>query len=398
MRANTHYRSTWFTLFILLTASVAAPLNQFKVPPVLPLLMDAFSLSVARAGLLMSVFALTGLILAIPVGFIFQKLGYRISGLLAVSSVILGASLGALSTNTGMMLISRMIEGLGMSFMTVVAPAVIAIWFEADERGTPMGIWATWVPLGSTITFVVAPVLVVRWSWQAVWWFGCLFAVAGWLLYYFFIKPAPAKCASTGSLAGSQGMTGRDLLPVLRNRDLWLISFLFCCFNLAFIAFVTWTPTFLNAIRGISLARGSLLISILTMCTIVSLPISGWISDRAGSRKLVFVTPMILLMMLWPLAFFVGEGGFLPLVIAMGLIGGFVPTGVFSAGVEAVGDERLAGMAMAVIQVGQNAGMVMGPLAFGWVVEASGGWQTAFWMLVPVCAVGAIAGWMTKMR
>jgi ACS family glucarate transporter-like MFS transporter len=173
---------------------------------------------------------------------------------------------------------------------------------------------------------------------------------------------------------------------------------LFCCFNLAFIAFVTWTPTFLNAIRGISLAHSSLLMSVLTMFTIVSLPISGWISDRARSRKLVCVTPMILLMILWPLAFFVSEGGFLPLVIAMGLIGGFVPTGVFSAGVEAVRDERLAGMAMAVIQVGQNAGMLLGPLAFGWTVEIMGGWQIAFWTLVPVCAVGAIAGWMARMR
>ncbi|MFQ5842149.1 MAG: MFS transporter, partial [Thermodesulfobacteriota bacterium] len=117
MRVNTPYRSAWFTLFVLLTASVAAPLNQFKVPPVLPLLMDAFSLSVGRAGLLMSVFALTGLILAIPVGFIFQKLGYRISGLLAVGSVIVGASIGAVSTGAGMMLISRLVEGLGMSFM-----------------------------------------------------------------------------------------------------------------------------------------------------------------------------------------------------------------------------------------------------------------------------------------
>ncbi len=107
---------------------------------------------------------------------------------------------------------------------------------------------------------------------------------------------------------------------------------------------------------------------------------------------------MILLMILWPVTFFVGEGGFLPLVIAMGLVGGFVPTGVFSAGVEAVGDERLAGMAMAVIQVGQNAGMLMGPLAFGGIVEAAGGWQIAFWMLVPVCAVGAMAGWMARMR
>jgi MFS family permease len=346
----------------------------------------------------MSVFALTGLTLAIPVGFIFQKLGYRISGLLAVGSVIVGASMGAVSTGTGMMLISRLIEGLGMSFMTVVAPAVIAIWFAADERGMPMGIWATWVPLGSTVTFVVAPLLVVRWNWQAVWWFGCLFAVVGWLLYYFFIKTAPVQFVGTGSLARPERVMGRDLLPVLRNRDLWLISFLFCCFNLAFIAFVTWTPTFLNAIRGTSLARASLLMSFLTMFTLVSLPISGWISDRAGSRKLVCVTPMILLMILWPLTFFVGEGGFLPLVIAMGLVGGFVPTGVFSAGVEAVGDERLAGMAMAIIQVGQNAGMLMGPLAFGWIVEAAGGWQIAFWMLVPVCAGGAIAGWMAKIR
>jgi MFS family permease len=373
-------------------------LNQFKVPPVLPLLMDAFGLSVGRAGLLMSVFAVTGLILALPAGFIFQKLGYRITGLLAVGSVIVGASIGALSTSTVMMLISRVIEGVGTSFMAVVAPAVIAIWFVADERGTPMGIWATWVPLGSTIMFVVAPLLAGRWNWQGVWGFGSFFALVGWLLYYFFIKPAPVQSAGTDSSAAPGRMTARDLGPVLRNRDLWLISFLFCCFNLVFTAFFTWTPTFLNTVRGTSLARASLLISIVPMSIIVSLPISGWISDRMGSRKLVCVTPMILLMALWPLVFFVREGGFLPLVITIGLVGGFVPTGVFSAGAEVVGDERLAGMAMAVIMVGQNAGMLLGPLVFGWTVEATGGWQIPFWTLVPVCGVGAIAGWVARMR
>lgn len=261
-----------------------------------------------------------------------------------------------------------------------------------------MGIWATWVPLGSTIMFVVAPLLAGRWNWQGVWGFGSFFALVGWLLYYFFIKPTPVQFTDRGSSAVCGGVTGRDLGAVLRNRDLWLISFLFCCFNLVFIAFFTWTPTFLNTVRGTSLARASLLISIVPMSTIVSLPISGWISDRMGSRKLVCVTPMILLMALWPLAFFVREGGFLPLVITIGLVGGFIPTGVFSAGSEVVGDERLAGMAMAVIMVGQNAGMLLGPLVFGWTVEATGGWQIPFWTLVPVCGVGAIAGWMTRMR
>jgi sugar phosphate permease len=217
--------------------------------------------------------------------------------------------------------------------------------------------------------FIVAPLLAGRWNWQGVWGFGSFFALVGWLLYYFFIKPTPVSFPERGSSAVSGGVTGRDLGAVLRNRDLWLISFLFCCFNVTFVAFFTWTPTFLNTVRGISLARASLLIGIVPMATIVSLPISGWISDRLGSRKVVCVIPMILLMALWPLAFFVKEGLFLPLVITIGLVGGFIPTGVFSAGSEVVGDERLAGMAMA-----------------------------GFWLLVPVCAVGALAGWLARMR
>ncbi len=122
MNPYTDDRSVWFRVFVLLVVSVAAPLNQFKVPPILPFLMDAFNLSASKVGLLMSLFATTGLILALPAGFIFQKLGYRVTGLLAIGSIIVGASMGAMSKSAGMILSSRVIEGIGMSFMTVVAP------------------------------------------------------------------------------------------------------------------------------------------------------------------------------------------------------------------------------------------------------------------------------------
>jgi hypothetical protein len=75
------------------------PLNQFKAPPIIPILMDALGISVTGAGLLMSVFAVTGLILALPAGFIFQKAGYRVTGLLAGGSTGAGAGrTGARST------------------------------------------------------------------------------------------------------------------------------------------------------------------------------------------------------------------------------------------------------------------------------------------------------------
>ena len=398
MPGHENPRSPWFILWIVLLASVAASLNQFKVPPVLPLLMDAFQLRAAEAGLLMSIFAFTGLLLAIPAGFIFQKWGYRKTGLIASASIIGGATMGALTRNFETLLISRFIEGAGMSLMSVVAPAIIAIWFAPEVRGRAMGVWAVWVPLGSTVMFMIAPLLARQWGWQGAWWFGTLYALSVGVLYFLFIRgseqggiPRPA--------VSHQGLAGRDLAGVFRNRDLWLISFLFCCFNFTFIGFVTWVPTFLHEIRGRSLANASLAVSLITLVTMLSTPLAGWISDRIGSRKWICIIPMVLLMLLYPISFYVRGEGIIGFGIALGFIAGFVPTGVFSAGIEVVGDERLGGMAMAIIQIGQNAGMLLGPLVLGWMIESGGGsWAIAFWALAPVSALGAAAGGLARVR
>jgi MFS family permease len=296
------------------------------------------------------------------------------------------------------MLASRFVEGAGMSLMSVVAPAVIALWFSAESRGKAMGIWAVWVPLGSTIMFLLAPTLAGRWNWPGVWWFGCFYAVSVGFLYLVFLKSKSAHSPDPKGEASSGRMPDHGLARVLSNLDLWLTSLLFCCFNFVFIAFITWAPTFLHQVRGISMPRAAFLVSLTTILTIIACPTSGWVSDRIGTRKWVAVIPMILIAPLFPLSFSAGETGFLILAILVGFIGGFVPTGVFSGAVETVGDERLSGMAMAVIQIGQNAGMLLGPLVLGWMIESEGGWQAAFWVLAPVSLLGAIAGWMARIR
>jgi predicted MFS family arabinose efflux permease len=360
--------------------------------------MEAFGASAAQAGLLMSLFAITGLLLAIPAGFIFQKLGYRLTGMIAILSLVIGAGWGALSWGFDIMLASRFVEGAGMSLMSVVAPAVIALWFSPESRGKAMGVWAVWVPLGSTIMFLLAPALAGRWNWPGVWWFGCFYAVGVGLLYWVFLKSDPEQPPKSRGKDLSSRMPNQGLAKVLSNRDLWLNSLLFCCFNFVFIAFITWAPTFLQQARGISMARAAFLVSLTSILSIIACPTSGWVSDRTGTRKWVAVIPMILMAPLFPLFFSAGETGFLALVVLVGFIGGFVPTGVFSAAVETVGNERLSGMAMAVIQIGQNAGMLLGPLVMGWVIESGGGWQTAFWVLAPVSILGAVAGWLVRIR
>ena len=194
-------RRAWLILAVLLLFSIAAPLNQSKVPPILPILMDAWGLPVSQAGLLMSLYAITGLVLALPAGFIFQRVGYRWTGVLAGGSIALGAALGALSQSVNLLLFSRAIEGIGTGFVAVMAPAVIAPWFP-QRRGIALGIWATWVPLGLLTMLLLAPVLAAWVGWRSVWWFGCLYAVLTTLLFLLVVRPAPAQEAAVSDTAG----------------------------------------------------------------------------------------------------------------------------------------------------------------------------------------------------
>jgi len=381
----------WAVLIALLLFSVAAPLNQFKVPPILPVLMQALSLPVGRAGLIMSVYALTGLILALPAGLIFQRLGYRVTALLAGGSLAIGAALGALSASANGLLATRVIEGVGTSFIAVMAPAVIAAWFTQRRRGAAMGIWAIWVPIGSLTMLAVGPTLAETAGWRAVWWFGAIYAAITTVIFLVVAKPAPQRDNEVATAPAAP-----PLKLVLRNRNVWLLGVTFAFFNAAVIAQATFMPTYLNLQRGVPLRQAALMVALVNGVSLFSVPMGGVLSDRVGSRRRVYLVGFLALAAILPLMGFLPTAA-LPFWIALqGLFGGLVPPNVFSAGVEAAGDTRLGGMAMGVLQAGQNAGMLVGPILFGGLVESPGGWHIAFASLAVLSLLGALAGWLVS--
>ncbi len=381
-------RSPWLILMVVLFAGTAAALNQFKVPPVMPLLMEDFGQTSGQAGLLMSLFAFTGLLLAIPSGFILQRIGYRITGMTALFFVAAGAAIGASSRGITLLLLSRLIEGAGLSLIAVTAPEIIALRFAPEKRGKAMGIWSVWMPIGSTAMFVLAPLLAVRSGWREVWTFGWCYAVVAGVLFYLLVTPHSG--ASHEQSDACKNLSLRSMSRIMRNRNLWLVSLVFCCFNFVLVSFVTWGPTFLHGARHASLIRASHIMSLASLASMTAAQIAGWVLDRTGARKAVCVLPLAAIAFILPLNANVSEDVFLFLATVIGFLGGFIPTTVFSSAADIVGDERLAGMAMATIQIGQNAGVLLGPLVVGLLIESSG-WQVAFAALAPVAVVGAIA-------
>ncbi|MFU8771317.1 MAG: MFS transporter [Anaerolineales bacterium] len=383
----------WVILVVVYLASVVAPFNQFKVPPIMPILIDNFQITLAQAGSLMSLVAFVGLLLALPAGVILQRLGPKVTAIISMGFIAIGAAMGALAGTFPILMVSRLLEGAGIGLIGVAAPATIAAWFPPERQGMPMGIWATWVPVGTVAMYNLAPLLAASWGWQAVWWAGVIFALVMIVFSALLLKSPPVQ----GENIPHPAIDLRTLRIALANRDIWLLSLGFACFNFVFVSFSTYYPTFLNELRGYSLGEAGFIASIATMLIIFSAPVAGLLSDWIGSRRLLFTIPYLLIAIILLLPFRLLGWQIIAVMIALGIIVGAIPTATFTAAPELMRKPYLAGVGLAIILVGQYAGQLLGPVFFGYLVEIQG-WTTAGDLLIPFCIVALISGWLVRIR
>jgi predicted MFS family arabinose efflux permease len=382
----------WVILAVVYFASVAAPLNQFKVPPIMPVLMSTFQISLTQAGSLMSVLAMVGLVLALPAGIILQRLGAKTTVLIALGFMAGGAAVGALAGNYLVLMTGRVLEAAGIGLIGVAAPAIIASWFPPEKQGGPMGIWATWVPVGSVLMYNLAPAIAANWGWQAVWWGSAAFAGVMIVLSGLLLRQPPAAAGEAHSRPAKL-----ELGKALANRDIWLLAGMFACFNLTLVSLATFYPTYLNEVRGLPLSQASFLASLGSLVVIFSAPVGGLLSDRTGSRRLFFSVPFLLVAVFFLFPFKVTGGQIAVMMVIQGLVIGSIPTATFAAATELMRRPEWAGLGLAAVLIGQNVGNLVGPVLFGWLV-GSAGWAAAGYWMIPISLLGFLFGWLVRIR
>ena len=240
--------AAWLILAVLLLFSIAAPLNQFKVPPIIPVLMTSLGLSVSGAGMLMSVYAVTGLILAIPSGFILQRVGFRITGLIAGGSIVIGSVLGALSATTGTLLVESRDRGRGHGFHGCSGPrthrTVVRRIQARHGHGHLVGLGAHRHCRDAHRGAAAGPgVRLAR-----VWWFGAIYALAVTVLYLVVVRPAPldgVPAPADGHPAGE-----RQLEAGVAKPEYLAAGAAFAGFIAVVIGSSTYLPTFLATQRA----------------------------------------------------------------------------------------------------------------------------------------------------
>lgn len=385
----------WVILTVVMLAGVAGPFNQFKVPPVMPVLMDVMKINLTSAGVLMSIFAITGLLIALPAGVVLQRFGLKLTGLAATFFLLAGGVLGASASSYDVLFISRLVEGIGLGLIAVVGPAAISAWFPANRRGLPMGIWATWVSLGSLLVYNLAPPVEAAGGWQSVWWLSVgLTGVAAILFFIFFTDPPLARTTHPDKTIPDR----RAYRKALTQPGIWFLAFAFGCFNFAIIGVIaTYYPTYLKTVQGYDLAGASLVTSIKMIVVITAAPVIGWLIDRIGSPRKITLWSFIAIAVFMALPFSI-SGWMIPAsMVLLGILAGAVPTCIFTAIPEIVGWEAPAGLGMGVILIGQNLGQLLGPMVFGQLVELYG-WMPAALSTIPLILAGFFAVRMTSMK
>ncbi|HZY41390.1 MAG TPA: MFS transporter [Anaerolineae bacterium] len=383
----TSNRRAWLVMLAAYLAGVAVALNQSKVPPAMQVLLQSLHMDMTTGGWLMSAFAVAGIVLGIPAAFVLGRLGPKVAGLIALGCTMLGSIIGALANDPAALLLGRVVEGIGLGLIAVVAPAVISMWFPPEKRGTPMGIWASWVPVGSFIMYNLAGPLIGSFGWQGIWWFGTAFALIAFVIYAITVSAPPALAGKNDRAREAAGSFGKLLL----NPASWILALVFGTFNFAFLAYATWAPTYFNQGLGIHPEAASFDASLMSLAVIPSTLIAGWALDRIKNRHRVLTAALVMSGLLLILSFQLGSAGMVvPYMLILGLVAGFIPTATFTLAPETMPNPQFAGFALGIVSVGQNLGMFFGPPIVGGLI-ANGNWTMGIGPLVIAITIGVVA-------
>ena len=98
-RPRSAYQNHVLVSVLLVLAGIAVALGQFKVPSIMPAIMEQFDMDVGSASMLMSVFTLAGIFLSLPTGFLARRFGAKNMMVAAVVVMVAGTAAGALATS-----------------------------------------------------------------------------------------------------------------------------------------------------------------------------------------------------------------------------------------------------------------------------------------------------------
>lgn len=385
-------KSPWAILVVMLISMVAGAICMNKVSPVLSVIMEDLNIaSSSQAGLLMSIFTFSGIILSIPMGVLTTKYGTFKTGLFSLIAIIVGSALGAVSSGYSMMLVSRLIEGLGLMFLGTIGPAAVSAAFAGQNGGMAMGLLMCYMSFGQIIALNVAPVVAEASSWRNFWWISAAFGVVALVLWLLVVRDEKTEGEDTETAVPENKAT---LGEVLSNKSVWMICITFFTFMVAHMGVFNYLPTYFTEVGGISATTAGSLTSIASLIGIPVGILGGILADRWGSIKKPLAITMVLFAVVVGVLPMFNSSSYIVFIILYGIVS-MAEAGLSFTAVTTVVNANQGALASATLSTAQWLGAFLSTLVFGFLLDGWG-WNMSFYIMVPVAVVGAAAALFNK--
>lgn len=379
---------------LVIAAGVTAAIHVAKLPPALPALQASLGLGLVEAGFLISLVQLAGLALGLAVGLAADSLGLRrtlLGGLLLLSGVSLASGF---AHSVGVLLALRALEGLGFLLAVMPAPGLIRRLVAPERLSVRLGMWGTYMPVGTALALLAGPVWIAAQGWPAWWWLaGALSAAMS--LAVWRVLPADPPASARQSGAPATGWRAR-LADTLRARGPWLVALAFAVYSSQWIAVVGFLPT-IYAQAGVAPAMAGVATAIAAGVNMLGNLASGRLlhgGQRPEQLLQVGFAAMALGGVLafapvWPAVAGLEVAGPYLAVLVFSAVGGLVPGTLFSLAVRLAPHAGAVSTTVGWMQQWSAFGQFAGPPVVAWVASRAGGWAWS-WLVTVACACAGL--------
>ena len=367
----------------MVLAGVSAALHVGKLAPAIATLQQAMHISLLQAGFLLSLVQLAGMSLGLALGAWADGLGARRSMLTGLCTLALASGLGGLADGPLPLMVLRVAEGFGFMLVVLPAPGLLRSLVPPQRLSAMLGIWGTYMPLGTALALLIGPLCLQALGWRAWWWLlgGLTLLMAAWLAH-----AVPATAGRRGMAAGADAVSGggggaggwrNSLRLTLAAPGPWLVAAIFALYSGQWLAVIGFLPTIYTQ-AGMGGAASGVLTALAAAVNISGNVASGRLLQRGVPAQSLLVLGFATMAGAAALAFAdTAAPGWLRFaaVLLFSGVGGLIPGTLFTLAVRVAPGERALASTVGWVQQWSSLGQFAGPPAVAWVASQVGGWQ-----------------------
>jgi MFS family permease len=394
MTDGTQSRQTqWPIVWVAFGAGIVAATHIGKLPPALPEIRLALDAGLVTGGWIASMISCTGFALGLVAGSLADRLGQRqvlIFGLLAMT---IGSLLGAFAQSGEVMLLSRFIEGVGYTSVTITGAGMITHVTAAGDRKWALGIWSSYVPVGFSVMLIAGALVLEAWGWRTLWlissgitvvWAGIVWkATLGW-------QRKRGNVAMTSML--------NNVTRCLASPGALLAAGCFALYASQHISMMAWLPSYMREVYGSSTLVAAVVPAVVLMFNAIGNWFSAWAMGRGVSIWSLLAVGAIGmgLSQIGIFSAFLPDTARLGFAVLFGIFGGMVPAAALGSVAIYTPSPSQIGTMNGLMVMGTSTGMLFGPPAVAAMRAVMGNWNDVVWLMVSLATVGVILAGLSR--